>query len=84
MYKMYKCMQLSCSEISTEIKVHLTPGDGIQHKLRVEDPQLGPEDVGHEVDVLLAGDHHVVHPAPAVQLLHLLCCFSSLILDSRK
>ena len=72
---------LSCGEISTEIKVHLAPCDGIQHKLRVEDPQLGPEDVGHEVDVLLAGDDDVVDGAAAVELLHLVSCLPAPIFN---
>ena len=71
-------------EISAQVKVHLTPGDSTHDKLCVEHPQLGSQHVGDQVDVLLAGDHQVVHSSTTVQLLHLFCGLSPSIFNPVK
>ena len=73
--------KLCGGEISAEIKVHFTSSDSTEYKLCVEHSQLGHEHVSNQVNVLLTSNHNIVHTPTAVQLLHLLCCLSSAILN---
>ena len=75
---------LCSGEITTEIEVHLAAGDGAHDELRVEDAELGAEYIGHQVDVLLGGDHNVVHTAATIHLLDLFCGFPSLVFNPAR
>ena len=81
---LYIFKQLRCGEISTQIEIHLTPCHRVQHEFRVEDPELCPEDICDEVNVLLAGDHDIVDGAPTVELLHLVRCLPASVFHPGK